>query len=236
MRVMTLARILAALSAVLILVRPAPAEETSRLAAQLAAGKAQTIVTYGTSLTAGGAWVGQLRDALESKYPGLAKVINSGQGGMWSKWGVDNLDARVLQKKPDCVFIEFAINDAFLKYETPVEAARTNLCNMIDRILKSKPETEIVLMTMDPPVGVHLERRPKIEDYYQMYRDVAKERKLKLIDHEANWKQIVAHGQGLFAQLVPDGIHPSPAGCAKVITPEILKAMGLPVRVVGPVK
>ena len=227
---------LAAISAVLMLALPAPGQETSRLAGHLAAGKAQVVVTYGTSLTAGGAWVGQLQDTLKAKYPGLATVINSGQGGMWSKWGVDNLDARVLKKKPDCVFIEFAINDAFLKYATSVEAARTNLCTMIDRILQSKAETEIVLMTMDPPTGVHLERRPKIEDYYQMYRDVAKERKLRLIDHEPNWKKILDQDKALFSKLVPDGIHPGPEGCSKVITPEILKAMGLPVRVVVQVK
>ncbi len=80
---------------------------------------------------------------------------------MWSKWGVDNLDARVLTKKPDTVFIEFAINDAYLDYKTSVSDARRNLANMIDRILSSKADTEIILMTMTPPTGIHLERRPK---------------------------------------------------------------------------
>jgi hypothetical protein len=32
---------------------------------------------------------------------------------------VDNLDKRVIEKNPGVVFIEFAINDAFLKYATP---------------------------------------------------------------------------------------------------------------------
>ena len=36
------------------------AAEKSKLVTNLEAGKQQTIVTYGTSLTAGGAWVGQL--------------------------------------------------------------------------------------------------------------------------------------------------------------------------------
>ena len=49
------------------------------------AEKKQTIVAYGTSLTAGGAWVGQLKAALDAKFPGRATVINSGAGGMWSK-------------------------------------------------------------------------------------------------------------------------------------------------------
>ena len=97
--------------------------EKSRLVVNLESGKRQTIVTYGTSLTAGGAWVGQLQQALDSRYPGQATVINSGKGAMWSKWGVDNLEERVIQKKPDTVLIEFAINDAYLPCKTSVVEA-----------------------------------------------------------------------------------------------------------------
>ncbi len=82
----------------------------------LEAGRAQTIVTYGTSLTAGGAWPALLQGVLDRKYPGLATVINSGEGGQWSAWGVQNLEERVLQKNPDAVFIEFGINDAVLRF------------------------------------------------------------------------------------------------------------------------
>ncbi len=213
--------------AILTLVSNALAGDSSRLAGSLKAGKQQTVVTYGTSLTAGGAWVSQLQHALNARYPGLATVINSGQGAMWSKWGVDNLDARVIAKKPDAVLIEFAINDAYLDYRTSVAEARSNLTNMIDRILASKADTEIVLMTMNPPTGIHLERRPKIGDYYQMYRDVANARKLLLIDHAANWERILKKESDLFARYVPDGIHPGPDGCAQVITPAILQTLGI---------
>lgn len=198
----------------------------SRLVANLESGKQQVVVTYGTSLTSGGAWVGQLQEALDSVYPGKAQVINSGMSGKWSKTGVDNLQTRVIQKKPDTVFIEFAINDAFLRYQTSVEQAKSNLDNMIDRIIGSNPECEIILMTMNPPVGVHLERRPKILEYYQMYRDTAKERKLLLIDHYPNWKKILEDAE-LFNKYVPDGIHPGPEGCKNVITPGIVTSLGM---------
>jgi hypothetical protein len=71
------------------------AGEGSLLVAKLKANQPQTVVTYGTSLTSGGAWVDQVRDALTTQYPGLCTVINSAQGAMWSKWGVDNLATRV---------------------------------------------------------------------------------------------------------------------------------------------
>ena len=168
------------------------AGDDSRLVANLKAGKAQTAVTYGTCLTAGGAWVQQFEAALKAKWPGLVTVVNGGQGGMWSKWGVENLDARVLAKKPDTLLIEFGINDAFLEYKTSVAVARDKLNKMIDRVLAAKADTEIILMTMNPPIGVHLERRPAIKEYYEMYRQVAKDRKLPLIDHDLNWEPILA--------------------------------------------
>ena len=206
------------------------AAEKSGLVTNLESGKQQTIVTYGTSLTAGGAWVKQLQQALDSSYPRKAKVINSGKGAMWSKWGVDNLDQRVIEKNPDMVLIEFAINDAFLRYKTSVKQAQNNLENMTERILKAHPKCEIILMVMNPPIGAHLERRPKIKEYYQMYREVAKERKFLLIDHYPNWEKILNKDADLFNKYVPDGIHPGPEGCKEVITPKMIKALGISVE------
>jgi lysophospholipase L1-like esterase len=206
------------------------AEAKSSLVTNIEAGKPQTVVTYGTSLTAlptAGAWVAHLQAAFDAKFPGKAKLINSGQSAMWSKWGVDHLDERVISKKPDAVFIEFAVNDAYLDYHTSLGVARHNLENMIDRILNANPDCEIVLMVMDPPTGDALAQRPRFMDYYQMYRDVAKMRHLLLIDHYPQWEKILTQNPDLFKKYVPDGIHPTAEGCANVITPEIVKALGL---------
>lgn len=222
----------------LLLVFPALAggagvQGASRLVANLEAGKEQTVVVYGTSLTDGTVWVRQLRKALEANYPGLATVIDSARKGMWSQWGVDNLESLVIARNPDTVLIEFAINDACLDYNTPVAAARSNLDLMIGRIVEARPEAEIVLMTMNPPVGIHLLRRPQIRDYYQMYREAAGARNLLLIDHTRNWEQILEADRELFDRYVPDGIHPGPEGCAAVITPAILAALGIPAGTAG---
>ena len=199
----------------------------SRCVQNLKAGKPQHVVTYGTSLTAGGAWVGLLRAALEKRYPGLATVTNSGAGAMWSQWGVENLRERVLDKRSDALFIEFAVNDAYLPYETSVEVCRLNLEYIIERTLAAHPGCEIVLMTMNPCIGVHFEQRPRIEDYYQVYRDVARERGLILIDHYPNWRPILDNDRETFGRYVPDGLHPGPLGCEKVILPAILDALGI---------
>ncbi len=202
-------------------------EVKSKLVSNLDTGKKQTVVAYGTSLTAFNGWVKQLQTILNNRYPGQAKVINSAMGGMWSKWGVANLDWLVIDKKPNTVFIEFAINDSYTLYRTSVNEARTNLENMIDRILNSNPNCEIILMVMNPPVGAHLMLRPKIKDYYQMYRDVARERNLQLIDHYPNWEKILNESPEQFNKYVPDGIHPTVQGSKIVTTPEIVRAIGI---------
>jgi len=213
--------------AILVMAVNLPAEEHSQLVANLKAGKPQTMVTYGTSLTAVGApWVSEVQQILQTNYPGLLTVINSGGSGQWSQWGVSNLEAYVIAKKPDTVFIEFGINDAVLRFNCTVEQSRSNLTHMIDRILSSNSGAEIILMTMNPAIGERATSRPRLTDYYQMYRDVAKERKLKLIDHYANWELILRQDQSLFSRYVPDGLHPGPDGCKNVITPAVLKALG----------
>ncbi len=66
-----------------------------------------------------------------------------------------------------------------------------------------------------------------MRDYYQMYREVAKERKLQLIDHYPQWEKILKQDPALFKKYVPDGIHPGPEGCEAVITPAIVEALGM---------
>lgn len=201
-----------------------------RLISNLKSGKKQVIVAYGTSLTANGAWVKQLDNALEKQYPGLATVVNSGGSGKWSKWGIENLDARVIRKKPDAVFLEFCINDSVARFKCPVAQSKANLETMIRRILKGNPKCDIILMTMTPgdkyPKG-HKSHRQNIAAYYEMVRTVAKRHKLILIDHYPNWKALQAKDKKLFQEYVPDTIHPTSTGCSKVVTPAILDAMGL---------
>ncbi len=210
---------------------PCRAGAGSELVTRLESHRKQVIVAYGTSLTANGAWVAQLGDVLQTRFPGLATVINSGGSGMWSEWGVRNLDTRVIQKRPDAVFIEFGINDSVERFHCSVEQSRQNLETMIARILKSNPRCEVLLMTMTPgdryPPG-HASHRKEIASYYEMYRAVAKARGLTLIDHYAAWKALQSKDGDLFRKYVPDSIHPTPAGCSAVITPAILAALGLP--------
>ena len=60
---------------------PAEPLPKSRFVQNLEAGRKQTLVAYGTSLSAIGAWVDQLRAVADQQFPGLSTVINGAQGG-----------------------------------------------------------------------------------------------------------------------------------------------------------
>ncbi len=201
----------------------------SQLIERLESGQRQTLVTYGTSLTANGAWVEQLKATLEARYPDQLTLMNSGGSGKHSEWGLEQLEKRVLQHQPNTVFLEFSINDAVARFNISVDAARSNLETMIDRILETNANCEVILMTMTPGnkyPDTHRSHRANIEAHYDMYRTVAKERGLLLIDHFPNWKALQNSEPQRFKQYIPDTIHPNTEGCTVMVTPTILAALG----------
>lgn len=200
------------------------------LVSRLAAGQPQRLGFYGTSLTAAGAWVPQLATALEARFPGLLATFNGAESGMHSRWGVENLDARVLAHRPDALFIEFAVNDACARFGISVAEARANLKNMIDRVLAQNPACDVILQVMNPvidrPAG-HDGHRPELAAYQDNYRQVARERGFLCIDHMPAWMELLERDEAQFRAWVPDGLHPQSEGYARLVTPEILRRLGL---------
>jgi acyl-CoA thioesterase-1 len=203
------------------------ATDKSRFVRNLEAGQKQTLVAFGTSLTAVGAWVDQLRTVAGKQFPGLVTVVNGAQGGANSDWGRQSLDEKVLAHRPDTVLIEFSVNDAVAKRKTSVAHARQNLENMIDRILEAGPGTEVILMVMNPAVGHTGAERPYLAEYNQMYRDVAQERGLQLVDHFPAWEQVLREDPRSFVQFMPDAIHPMREGSLHVSAPLVIRSLGL---------
>ena len=212
---------------------------TSQLLQNLENGISQHVVTYGTSLTddvsVSGAWVQMMADELESLYPGLATVTNSGEGGMDSTWAVPNLQSRVLDYNPDTVFIEFAINDAIAVRNISVGTAKSNLETMIDQIQAQNANCEIILMTMTHPGadGLSNFNRPNLSAYYDAYRAVSAERNLILIDHDKTWLDIIANeGPEKYLSYmiekspgVRDETHPDLNGCQEVVYPGVMEGL-----------
>jgi lysophospholipase L1-like esterase len=213
--------------------------EPSQLIRNLRAGKSQTVVTYGTSLTRPAEWPDQLNSWFTAEFPGQVTVVNRGIPSMSSQNAnpffdaLGRLDTLVLSQNPDTVFLEFAVNDALVGNNISLEQSRDNLNTMIDRILAGSPDREIILMTMnpawDPPGGfAAATARPNLAQYYQGYRDVAAQRGLLLIDHYRNWAALRDTNEVLFDEYIPDGVHPTPEALIEIVTPEIIRALTVP--------
>ncbi len=205
----------------------ADAKGKSKLAENLKAGKKQSIVAYGTSLTQGGAWVKQLQDYLNKTYPGLATVTNSGGSGQHSGWGLQNVQEKVIKFKPDVVFIEFSTNDCVGRFKLSVETAKSNITEITKKIKEANPDCEIIIQIMNPVIGERAADRKDMKTYQQMYRDFAKDNGFILIDHMPEWEKVLKKDEKEFLKLVPDGLHPAGPGYEKVVIPTIIKELGL---------
>jgi acyl-CoA thioesterase I len=220
------------LARLLLAAESAPPPAVPRFIAALRAGQPQHVVIYGTSLSKGGAWVPQLQQALDARFPGLVQLTNSARGGQHSGWGAANVDAAVIAQKPDVVFIEFAINDAVTRFDLSPDTVRRNVDTILDRIGAAPPRCEIILQIMNPAVGKpegDPSHRRNQDAYQQIYRDAAQRRGLLLIDHSIAWHRLLAEeGEAGFKRLVPDGVHPNATGWSRIVTPTLLRALGLP--------
>jgi lysophospholipase L1-like esterase len=92
--------------------------------------------------------------------------------------------------------------------------AKSNLQSMISSIKAANPFSEVILMTMDVAYDTTanpITRRPDLASYYQVYRDVAAEQHLLLIDNYVSWKSIYDSDLNTYKTYVPDGVHPTAA-------------------------
>lgn len=200
---------------------------SSQLAENLRKGKSQHLVVYGTSLCTPqySAWVSQVQTLIEAGFPKLCTVTNSAMAGAASNWGLENIEGRVIALKPDTVLIEFAMNDGYSIYKISIADAQKNLETMIEKVDTALPNCEIILMTMNQPLGRGLEPRPAFSEYSAMYRKVAKERNHKLIDVLLVWEKLFTDDEKKWHLVVPDNVHPTKEGNELVTTPTIVKAL-----------
>lgn len=193
----------------------------------LEAGQPQTAVVYGTSVTIHGQWANELKAYFDASYPGQVTFFNSARSGRTSPWGLENLQERVIAKRPDLVFIEFAINDAATKHGISLAECRANLDQMVELLRQANPRVAIVLQTMNPAwdspsvAKNFASDRPHLAEYYQVYRDYAHTHDLPLVDNYPVWKKIMDEEPERFQQMTPDGIHPHSDASREVAWPAI---------------
>jgi acyl-CoA thioesterase I len=203
-------------------------ESSVRFLDALAGGKKQKIVLYGTSLTANAAWPAAFQKRLSAEFGRKAEVVNAARGGKDSRWGLAQIERRVVAEKPDAVFLEFAINDALKTSQLSLAESSWNLGRMIGAIRAGRPDCEIFLMVMNPPTGEQLARRSGIAGYEDACRQAARSHGTGLIDFGPTWSLMIRRQPSVWRKFAPDGIHPSAAASHEVILPHLLAHLGLP--------
>ena len=221
-------------------------ENDSTFINKLEKGKQVTIVTLGTSLTGGKwRWVDVMQEWLDASYPNQVLIENLGVGAsasmtvpamegneyLWNKCGLDRIP-ETIAVNPDVVFIEFAVNDAYLPYDISIEQSRKNLESMIQSLKDANKDVEIILQTMnvvlDMPELNHKEssERPQLVEYIKMNKQVAKKYQLQLIDHYANWdKLLITKGRKEYLKYVTDGVHPNLEGYRLILLPKLKEVL-----------
>lgn len=242
--------LLATLTAMAAFSAAAPEPGPATFVKRLQAGEKIAIATMGTSLT-GGQWRwpdAMMAGWLNLEFPGQVSLFNEGVGASASSVGPGNNPAlsglgklpAVLAHKPDVVFVEFTINDAYLPYKISLEDSKRNLNILIDRIQQADPKTEIIVQTMNPVKDLPAHgaagaatQRPRLAEYVEGYRQVAKACGLRIIDHSPNWQKLMRDNPAEFDRLVPDGVHPGVEAYQVVLLPELKRAL-LPLPAAAP--
>ena len=103
-------------------------------------GKDITIVYFGGSITEQRGWRLQSEAWLKNRYPNARiKAVDAAIGGTGSMFGAYRTERDVLSKKPDLVFVEFAVNDSAM----PKKSVRETMEGIVRKILRADPETDI---------------------------------------------------------------------------------------------
>ena len=166
--------------------------------ANLLAGQALKIVAFGDSITAGGeaskpelVFWRRWADELQRKHPrARVTAVNGATGGDSTVQGLQRLQAKVLDEKPDLVLIGFGMND-HNNGGVPIPQFEQNLKQMIARI-RSGTTSEVVLFSAFPPnprwkFGSH-----HMQDYATATERVAREAGCAYADVFNNWQAMAA--------------------------------------------
>lgn len=177
------------------------------------------IVTFGTSLTSSGGWQGELQKRLRRCLTRDLVVLNEGEAGKGSTWGLAHV-GRAIAAAPDIAVIEFAINDAVLHpaIGADLDRSRAQTRSIVEAIRSANPSAKIFLLITNPVRGSQGESRPKLDAFYETYRELAREGVASVVDTSAAWARAADRD-------VPDGLHPTRAAHLAITVPALVGAI-----------
>jgi acyl-CoA thioesterase-1 len=178
----------------------------------LSTGTPVTIVALGDSLTQGWmvskGYVDFLKEMLHAKFPqSRFLLVNSGIPGDTADSGLYRMKWDVLHHNPDCVFIQYAINDAFSGFTE--QQFKRSIKGIIDTV-RENGDADIVLIT-SVYIGDNDDNR-RVEGYYHQLEILGKDYRIPVVLTHEYWKKKIREGT-FFGSLVQyDGVHPTEEG------------------------
>lgn len=184
----------------------------ARTIEKLAAGERTDVVALGDSLTygwmVGKGYLAFLKESLQEAYrKSDFSLMNQGIPGDTARGGLCRLQRDVLSYDPDCVLVQFALNDAFSGV-TPEGFGKT--LEEIIRSIEEESEAEIVLVTS---VCLDSDRENLfIERYYGEMERLSRVYRCPLARVHEKWKQKISGGVPFYRLVQSDGVHPTSEG------------------------
>jgi acyl-CoA thioesterase-1 len=179
---------------------------------KLISGTPITIAALGDSLTQGWmvsmGYIDFLEAMLRIKFPeSRFKLVNSGIPGDTADSGLYRLAGDVLYYNPDCVFIQYAINDAFSGFTE--QQFKKNIKGIIEKV-NENADADIILITSGY-IGDNDDNR-HVEKYYHQLTVLGEDYRIPVVPVHEYWKEKIRDGI-LFESLVQyDGVHPTEGG------------------------
>ncbi|MCA8869077.1 MAG: hypothetical protein KDA67_10535 [Rhodobacteraceae bacterium] len=181
------------------------------------------VLVLGTSLSSRGTWIEALEGELGACPSRKITVGRLARPGGASSWGAAALAAYYAdpsQPKPDVVVVEFSGNDASPYNGFPLFVSKRHHQRIID--LAQSHGAAVFLATMSPAWGQNAWERPGQARYHALYRDLARDQGLGLIDTIEDWRALAGSER---KTLVPDGLHPSDTAMRTITVPAFYEAL-----------
>ncbi|MBN2401226.1 MAG: hypothetical protein JXN64_02390 [Spirochaetes bacterium] len=175
-------------------------------------GHSVTIAALGDSLTYG--WLAEkgyldyFKEMILSKYPDCRPDINNrGIPGDTAFGGLNRLEDDVLKLKPDAVFIQFSLNDAFSGY-SPAEFGR-NIQEIINRV-NASIDADIIIVTS---IYLGYSAEGEIADvYYNVLEKIAEKNKIPIAKVHKYWEKNIVDKAHFIRLVQSDLVHPNEDG------------------------
>ena len=179
---------------------------------KLVRGETVVITGFGDSLTNGWlvhtGYLDHLARMLAERYPRASVVIhNRGVPGDTARDAYSRLSRDVISDEPDCVLVQFALNDMFSGY-TPEEFG-THIERIINR-LSRETDADVVIVSSVPLAP--LQDEDAATPYYDRLVRIASTRRLAFAAVHSFWKEYCRRGNDCRSLVMIDGVHPTVKG------------------------